>query len=116
MTSPFDVSQHPHCILIDIAIGFHAFSDVQASLLGIAKKGDHLLKNILDHTLSDNSNSDRQSFYKPITKSTLFTFDSMLQKTKLVQGDKIVTVTISPEVVFRRALTLSETRPGVSMT
>lgn len=40
----------------------------------------------------------------------------MLQKTKLIQGDKIVTVTISPEVVFRRALTLSGTRPGVSMT
>ncbi len=116
MPSPFDVSQHPDGILINIATGLLASSDVQASLLGIAKKGDHLLKNFVDHTLSGNGNSDRQSFYKPITKNKLLTFDSMLQKTKLIQGDKIVTVIISPEVVFRRALTLSETRPGVSMT
>ncbi len=74
------------------------------------------MKNFVDHTFSGNGNSDRQSFYKPITKNKLLTFDSMLQKTKLIQGDKIVTVTISPEVVFRRALTLSGTRPGVSMT
>ncbi len=80
MTSSFDVSQHPDGILINIATGLHASSDVQASLLGIAKQGDHLLKSLVDHNLIDNGNSDRQSFYKSITKNKLFIFESMTRR------------------------------------
>jgi len=58
-----------------------------------------------------------QSFYSPIKKSGLKTFADMNKKTKFKSGDGgIKAGAISPEIVFRRALTLARCRDDVSLT
>ncbi|CAC5409086.1 unnamed protein product [Mytilus coruscus] len=56
------------------------------------------------------------SFYSPITKSKLKTFEHMNAKTTLkCKSGEIITGHINPEIVFRRALVLANSRDDVTI-
>ncbi len=56
------------------------------------------------------------SFYSPISKSKLKTFEHMNAKTSLkCKSGEIITGHINPEIVFRRALVLANSRDDVTI-
>ena len=56
------------------------------------------------------------SFYSPISKSKLITFEHMNAKTSLkCKSGDIITGHINPEIVFRRALVLANSRGDVTI-
>lgn len=110
MTDPFNTDAHPD-VLCNISTGLHATAEVQASLLSVVQTGQALSENFIEKTLDENHT---KSLYEPIKKSGLKTFTSMTKKTKLKSGGLTINVNLNPELVFRRALTLSGTREEVS--
>ena len=112
MTDPFDVALHP-TPLINISTGMHASREVQESLLNCVEQGTKMVKSFVDGSLSEDQS---RSFYNPITRSKLKSFEDMTKKTKLkcCSGDT-VTVHINPELVFRRALVLANCREDVTV-
>lgn len=112
MTNPFDVDSHPGGVLINIATGLHATKEVQKSLLTAVTTGKIKMEAFLKKSLSTDGDN---SFYSPISRSGLVTFTDMTRKTKVSTKGVKINVTISPEMVFRRALTMSRNRNDVSM-
>ena len=112
MTDPFDVALHP-APLINISTGMHASKDAQDSLLNSIDEGTKMAKSFVEGSLS---NGQFRSFYNPIRRSKLKSFEDMTRKTKLKchSGD-IVNVHINPELVFRRALALANCRDDVTV-
>ena len=112
MTNPFATDTFPD-VLLNIATGLHASKAVQNSLLNAVVSGqDKMAAFIKSSFSSGNSNN----FHKPISKSSLKTFTDMIPSTKAKAGNgKPVSITVNPEVVFRRALMLSNKRGDISL-
>ena len=112
MTNPFDVDVHPSS-LINISSGLHASKEVQDSLLSSIIDGTKMAESFIDGSLS---NGNSVSFYNPIPKSKLKSFEDMTKKSKLKcrSGDTL-NVHINPELIFRRALVLANSRDNVTV-
>ncbi|CAC5400233.1 unnamed protein product [Mytilus coruscus] len=112
MTDPFDIDAHPPC-LINISTGMHATREVQDSLLFAVDEGENMCRKFVKSALSLDQSG---SFYSPITKSKLKTFEHMNAKTTLkCKSGEIITGHINPEIVFRRALVLANSRDDVTI-
>ncbi len=104
MTNPFDVDSHP-VMLINISTGMHATVEVQTSLLNAVGNGQKSMEKFVQETLSVDH---EKSFYSAITRSGLKTFENMTTKTNVKRKDITVNVTVNPEVIFRKALALTD--------
>ncbi|CAC5408182.1 unnamed protein product [Mytilus coruscus] len=112
MTDPFDVTLHP-IPLINISTGMHASKEVQDSLLNSIDEGTQRVKSFVNGSLS---NGQSRSFYNPIARSKLKSFEDMTKKTKLkCRSGDTVNVHINPELIFRRALALANRREYVTV-
>ena len=113
MTNPFEPESHPD-VLVNISTGLHASQEVHKSLLKLADVGSEIMEMFVTESMTSGKT---QSFYSPIKKSGLKTFADMNRKTKFKSGSGGMKAgSISPEIVFRRALMLSRCRDDVSMT
>ena len=112
MTDPFDIEAHTPC-LMNISTGMHATREVQDSLLPAVNEGEKKCRNFVN---SDLSVGQSVSFHSPISKSKLKTFEHMNAKTSLkCKSGEIITGHINPEIVFRRALVLANSRDDVTI-
>ena len=112
MTDPFDIEAHPPC-LMNISTGMHATREVQDSLLSAVNEGEKKFRNLVNSALSVGQSV---SFYRPISKSKLKTFEHMNAKTSLkCKSGEIITGHINPEIVFRCALVLANSRDDVTI-
>ena len=112
MTDPFDIEAHTPC-LMNISTGMHATREVQDSLLSAVNEGEKKCRNFVNSVLSVGQSV---SFYSPISKSKLKTFEHMNAKTSLkCKSGEIITGHINPEIVFRRALVLANSRDDVTI-
>ena len=108
MTDPFDIEAHPPC-LMNISTSMHATREIQVSLLSAVNEGEKKCRNFVNSALS-------VSFYSPISKSKLKTFEHMNAKTYLkCKSGEIITGHINPEIVFRRGLVLANSRDDVTI-
>jgi hypothetical protein len=104
MTDPFDVEAHPTC-LINIFTDMHATKKVYHSLLTAVDEGGKMCKQFANSAFSVDQSG---SFYNPIPKSKLKTFEHMTSKTNLkCKSGEIISGHINPELAFRRALVLA---------
>ena len=103
---PFDADSHPEGILLNISSGLHAPQDIQQSLLSAVKTGEGICGFGERNTINGRENKVLGS---GITRSGLNTF-SDVKKTSVIIQEKASDRTLSSELVFRRALTLSKTR------
>ena len=72
-----------------------------------------MVKSFVDGSLSEDQS---RSFYNPITRSKLKSFEDMTETTKLkCRSGDTVTVHINHELVFRRALVLANYREDVTV-
>ncbi len=112
MINPFDVESHPDGTLVNISTGLHATPEVQSSLLNVVKNGRIASEKFVKNCLSKEGND---SFYSTINKSKLKTFADLAKKTTLkTKGGSGVGASISPEIVFQRALFLSQSREDIT--
>ncbi|CAC5358418.1 unnamed protein product [Mytilus coruscus] len=112
MTDPFDVSLHPKP-LINISTGMHAPRDIESSLINAVQDGAKMAKSFIDGALADDQHGN---FYGPITRSKLKKFEDLTKKTKLkCRSSEIIEGHINPELVFRRALVLANSRDDVTV-
>ena len=112
MTNPFQVDDHPEGQLVNISSGVIATKDVQKSLSSVLDVGTIQMEEFVNESLSTDGN---RSMYHPIRKSNLKTFTSLKKKTPIkIMGQKTL-VSMNPEMVFRRALQLTQVRPDLSM-
>ena len=108
MTDSFDIEAHPPC-LMNISTGMHATREVQDSLLSAVNEGEQSAESAL-------SVGQSVSFYSPISKSQLKTFEHMNAKTSpKCKSGEIITGHINPEIVFRRALVLANNKDDVTI-
>ena len=112
MTNPFALLDHEELPLIHLSTDLHASKDVQKSLLEPVDRGNKKVSNFVESTLSVGGS---RSFYDPIKRSNLLTFNSMKKATKVNILGKVQHVKVSAETVFRRALSLSKVRENVNM-
>ena len=112
MTDPFNVLTHPAQVLIIISSGMHAPKEVQDSLLASVSDGSRRAEDFVNACLSKQGDG---SFYNPIKKSAVKTFTDMHAKTKVSSQSKSKAVHMSSELVFRRALVLSGSRPDANL-
>ena len=84
--------------------------EVQELLLNCVEEGTKMVTSLVGDSLSEDQS---RSFYNPITRSKLKSFEDMTKKTKLkcCSGDT-VTVHINPELVFRQVLVLANLSRG----
>jgi hypothetical protein len=112
MTDPFDVEAHPTC-LINISTGMHATKEVHHSLLTAVDEGGKMCEQFANSAFSVDQSG---SFYNPIPKSKLKTFEHMTSKTNLkCKSGEIISGHINPELAFRRALVLANCRDDVTI-
>jgi hypothetical protein len=112
MTDSFDIEAHPPC-LMNISTGMHATRKVQDSLLSAVNEGENKCRNVVNSALSV---GQCVHFYSPISKSKLKTFEHMNANTSLNgKSGEIITGHINPEIVFRRALVLANSRDDVTI-
>jgi hypothetical protein len=91
----------------------HASRNVQDSLLNHIDEGTKMAKSFVEGSLS---NGQSRSFYNPIRRSKLKSFEDMTIKTKLkCRSGDIVNVHINPELVFRPALVLANYRYNITV-
>ena len=107
MTNPFTTDSK---VLINVASGMHASSEVEASLLNIVTTGKQKLENFVDARLKEGGG--KGSFYDPIAKTKLLTFEDMK---KVNTRNRSTASSLSPEIIFRRALMISKIREGLSL-
>ncbi len=112
MTNPFDVENHPEFQLINISTGLCASEDVQTSLILASSgiMGKQQMDNFFHACLTENG---ARKFYDPLPKSGMMNFDQMTKKTD--HRAQITKISLASELVFRRALTLADNRPNVTM-
>ena len=110
--NPFDCSFLDHNIPINISTSMHVIEEVQASLLNAVKNGKGQMEVFVRHTFSE---SKRESFYSPISRSRVKTFGDMAKETKIKVQGQIKHGIFSSELVFRRALTLANCRQDVTL-
>ncbi|CAC5356829.1 unnamed protein product [Mytilus coruscus] len=112
MTNPFDVDNHPRQ-LINISTGLHASHDIEDSLLKSFETGRTKMKIFVESSLSTDKAG---SFYRSIQRSGLKTFEDMNPKVQLkCKSWQVVKGHLNPELVFRRALSLTKCRDDVSV-
>jgi hypothetical protein len=112
MTDSFDIEAHPPC-LMNISTGMHATREVQDSLLSAVNEGEKNCRKFVNSALSVGQSV---CFYSPISKSQLKTFEHMNAKTSLkCKSGEIITGHINPEIVFRCALVLANSRDDVTI-
>jgi hypothetical protein len=112
MTDPFDIEAHTPC-LMNISTGTHATREVQDYLLFAVNEGEQMCRNFVNSALSVGQSVN---FYSPISKSKLKTFEHMNAKTSMkCKSGEIITGHINPEIVFRRALVLANSRDDVTI-
>ena len=112
MTNPFNIANHPPTLL-NISTGMHASEDIAKSLLSSIETGSTMANKFVEGSFSNESS---KSFYSPITKSGIKTFEDMTKTTNLkCKSGDIVKVHINPETIFRRALVLANCREDVTV-
>jgi hypothetical protein len=112
MTDPFDIEAHPPCVM-NISTGMHATREVQDSLLSAVNEGEKKCRNFVNSALSVGQSVH---FYSPFSKSKLKTFEHMNAKTSLkCKSGEIISGHINPEIVFRCALFLANSRDDVTI-
>jgi hypothetical protein len=83
------------------------------SIVTSSHEGEQKCRNFVNSALSVGQSV---SFYSPISKSKLITFEHMNAKTSLkCKSGEIITGHINPEIVFRRALVLANSRDDVTI-
>ncbi|CAC5383567.1 unnamed protein product [Mytilus coruscus] len=98
MTNPFDVDNHPRQ-LINISTGLHASHDIEDSLLKSVETERTKVKIFVESSLSTDKAG---SFYHPIQRSGLKTFEDMNPKVQLkCKSVQVVKGHLNPELVFR---------------
>ena len=111
MSDTFNVDNHPR-ELFNISTGLHAKDAIKESLLNAVDTGKCMMQKFLRTSLSDGQHG---SFYNPIQRSVK-TFEDMQAKMKLkCRSGELIKGHIHPELVFRRALTLTKFREDVSV-
>ncbi|CAC5421717.1 unnamed protein product [Mytilus coruscus] len=91
----------------------HAPRDIESSLINAVQDGAKMAKSFIDGALADDQHGN---FYGPITRSKLKTFEDLTKKTKLkCRSGEIIEGHINPELVFRRALVLANSRDDVTV-
>ena len=108
---PFRADDHPKG-LISISSGLNATAEVEKSLLSCRKAGTKALKSFVNDRLSTEGH---KSIWDVIPRSGLVTFTDMKKPTKVNVASRKVAVAVSAEVVFRRALILTDSRKDVSI-
>ena len=112
MTDPFDTESHPE-VLMNISSGVHATAVIQESLLSAVEKGKDQADQFITGCLES---GNTRNFYSPITRSCVKTFAEMTKKTKIKSGGQgTMQVSISPELIFRRALILVQSRDDITV-
>ena len=109
---PFEVDGHPSD-LVNISTGLHASEKVQQSLLTAKEKGTKAFHSFVHDRLSTDGT---KSIWDPISRSGLTTFTDLNKPTKLSSASRKIKAAVSAEVIFRRSLAISETRPEVNLT
>ncbi|KAK3085631.1 hypothetical protein FSP39_006444 [Pinctada imbricata] len=112
MIHPFDMTEPPKS-LVNISTGLCATPDVENSLLHSLETGTSLARKFVESTLSENMSGN---FYGAIPRSGIKTFSEMHKKTKLKCNSGVtVKSVVNPELIFRRALTLTKCRDDVTV-
>lgn len=115
MMNPFDIdtfdvdSFENGATLVNISTGLHASQVVTTSLLGFHEKGMLKMKQFVERSFDI---GEKGNFYDAIKRTSLPTFTDMIKKTN-IRGCKEA-VSISPEIVFRRALAIADSRDNVN--
>lgn len=105
--NPLDPELHPG-VLIIISTELHVTSDVQESLLKGAHVGEEQMERFVRGALDSDGT---HSFFSPVKKSGIKTFADMARKTRFKSGKgRTITVAVTPEIVFCRALSLARYR------
>ena len=98
---------------MNISTGMHATRAVHDYVLSAVNEGEKKCRNFVNSALSVGQSV---SFYSPISKSKLITFEHMNVKTSLkCKSGEIIIGHINPEIVFRRALVLANSRDDVTI-
>jgi hypothetical protein len=112
MTDSVDIEAHPPCPM-NISTGMNATREVEDSLLSALDEGEKMCRNFVNSALSVGQSV---SFYSPISKSKLKTFEHMNAKTSLkCKSGEVITGHINPEIVYRRALVFANNRDDVTI-
>ena len=91
----------------------HASREIESSLINASDDGVNMTKSFVNGTFSEGQGGD---FYGSITRSKLKTFEDLTKKTRLkCRSGEVVEVHINPELVFRRALVLANSRDDVTV-
>lgn len=87
---------------------------IQSFLTSAVEEGEKMAKSFIDGALSDGQS---RSFYDMISQSKIKTFEDMTKKTKLKcrSRETLNVHHINPELVFRRALVLANSRDDVTV-
>ncbi len=81
-------------------------------MVEVMSKGEKMMDNFISSSLSTDGN---KSFFDPIKRNNLLIFEDMKTKAKIGIGRSSKMAHRSAELVFRRALTLSQYRDDVNM-
>ncbi|CAC5422190.1 unnamed protein product [Mytilus coruscus] len=112
VTDPFDIDVHPHC-LINISTDMHATREVQDFLLSAVNAGENMCRKFVNSAVSIGQSGN---FYRPTIKSKLKTFtQTNAKRTLKCKSGQTITGHINPEIVFRCALALANSRYDVTI-
>ena len=101
--NPFDVNTSPK-ELVNITTGQIATKDVQEYLTSIPEKGKAVVQSFISERLIEGGTA---SFWSSIPKSKVVTFENMK---KVMSFDTNKKLTLDPEVLFRRLLSVAKYR------
>ena len=112
MTNPFELENYPDK-LINISTGVHATDEVQKYLLSAKTVGTHHMEKFVQESLSLDCS---KSFYSPISRLKIKTFADMNKNTRVCgPSGRMLNVSVKPELIFRRALSLAKCREDVTL-
>ena len=112
MIDPFELVDSDQ--IVQLNSGLLAGEIITESLLSVFKKGRELMNKFVDERL-DIENECRTSFYEPITKCNLKTFDNLQKETMIRLKNQSYKKAISAESVYQRALMVAEKRLEVNL-
>ncbi|CAC5381043.1 unnamed protein product [Mytilus coruscus] len=112
MTDPFATELNPPS-LINSSTGMHASKDIQTSLTSAVDDGNTMARSFIDEAFAEGKT---RSFFGSTPRSKLKTFEDLTKTTKLkCRKGEILNLHINPELVFRRALVLANSRDDVNV-
>ena len=112
MTHPFNCNEHPAGHLVNISSGVVATKDIQKSLTSVIEVGTTQMEQYINESLSVDGQKSR---FEAIKKTNLKTFTSFKKRTPIqIMGNKTL-LSVNPEMVFRRSLSLTQVRPDLTL-